>query len=710
MMQADFSILPALTQAMNVLGAIACVAAILWIVQRGDPVRIERNAAILAISLAGIWSVIAAAFGPASFAAELAESARNISWIYLLFRLFGNDGRDESVRLIRPVVFTLFAVELLQPFVLIVGFRLTLSAAVTALAHQLAAILHLLVTIGALVLLHNLYAGAATASRQLLRLSAVALAGVWLYDLNLHTVAYLTGDSPEILFAVRGLVTAIFAILLATGSSAAGVGLQFKPSRAVAFRSLSLLLIGGYFVLMIAITQSLAILGGDLGRITQVGFLVFAGVVAILWLPSTRLRGGLRVLLAKHLFRHRYDYRSEWLRFTQTIGRGGGTSESLFERAVQAVADITDSPKGLLLAPNEEAQLELVARWQWPDLDVPSPAADYQLAGAIEQSDYIFDLDEIRQSDGASELRMKGHEWVPQWLLDLKEAWAVVPLIHFERLVGVVVLARPPLARSLDWEDFDLLRAAGRQLASYLAEQSGQQALMEASRFDEFNRRIAFVMHDIKNLASQLSLLARNAEKHAENPDFRADMLITLRNSAEKLNTLLARLGRYGTGKIDGSREVDLLAIAKDLMKRFGTVHEVQLSRAENCLVRADPEALEQALQHLMQNAIDASSASMPIILDVSSDGLNGRIEIVDSGVGMTPEFIRSGLFKPFVSSKEGGFGIGAFEARELIRALGGRLNVESREGLGTRFIVCLPMAATVGALSNEDTPESEVA
>ncbi|MCP5396936.1 MAG: hypothetical protein H6918_09430 [Sphingomonadaceae bacterium] len=115
-----------------------------------------------------------------------------------------------------------------------------------------------------------------------------------------------------------------------------------------------------------------------------------------------------------------------------------------------------------------------------------------------------------------------------------------------DRLLGVVVLARPPVPRALDWEDFDLLKLVGRQLASYLAEQAGEQALMDASQFDEFNRRIAFVMHDIKNLASQLGLLARNAERHADKPEFRADMLVTLRNSADKLNMLLARLNRYG--------------------------------------------------------------------------------------------------------------------------------------------------------------------
>ena len=690
----------------NLAGAISCAIAAVWIARRGDRRRAERPAALLAVALTGLCAGLAAALSPSSLQAELAESARNVGLVYLLFRLFANDGRDESVRPIRPLVITLFLVELGQLPLILSTARLESAAEATTLGYQIAAVLHLLVTIGSLVLLHNLYGGAANASRQLLRWSVAALAGIWLYDLNLHTVAYLSAEPPELLMALRGLVMGAFALLLAMGSHSASAGLQFSPSRVVAFRSLSLLLIGGYFLAMVVITQSLALLGGDLGRVTQVGFLVIASAGAIAWLPSARARGWLRVMLAKHLFRHRYDYRSEWLRFTETLGRGGSSGESLHERAVRALADLTDSPAGLLLAPNEEAELELVARWQWPDLEVPSPAADYRFAGRLERSEFIFDIDALRsRKNDAGEVGE-----IPQWLCDSGSAWAVIPLIHFERLVGVVVLARPPLARALDWEDFDLLRAAGRQLASYLAEQAGQQALMEAARFDEFNRRIAFVMHDIKNLASQLTLLARNAEKHAENPEFRADMLVTLRNSADKLQTLLARLGRYGTGKVGGGRDVDLTAVVKHMARRFGTIHPVRITRKEPCLVKGDPEALEQALQHLVQNAIDASGPNDTVYLDVSSDGLNGRVEVVDSGVGMSPEFVRSGLFKPFISSKDGGFGIGAFEARELVRAMGGRLNVESRENLGTRFTLSLPLAVTAGLIARGEQLDSEVA
>lgn len=296
---------------------------------------------------------------------------------------------------------------------------------------------------------------------------------------------------------------------------------------------------------------------------------------------------------------------------------------------------------------------------------------------------------------------------VPAWLIEAEDAWALVPLIHFDRMVGAIVLARPRTARQLDWEDFDLLRVAGQQLASYLAEQAGQQALMDASRFDEFNRRMAFVMHDIKNLVSQLSLLAANAEKHADNPAFRADMLVTLRNSADKLGALLARLGRYGSGQVTDLAAIDLTALARAVTERFQPVHPVSLTRDAPVIVQGNREALEQALIHLVQNAIDASEPGYPVLIDVASDGLNGTIEVVDTGCGMSPEFVRTGLFKPFVSSKQGGFGIGAFEARELVRAMGGRVAVESREGLGTRFALTLPLTEAVRLLAEHVHPQS---
>jgi putative PEP-CTERM system histidine kinase len=678
-------------------GAVLSAGAMVWIWRYGERARPDRIGLLAAAAASAVWCALAAGLGSEHGAAEVAAMLRNLALIATIFCLFRADGRSASLKPVRPVIVALVLVQLLQAVVVLIGALAGDDGAVGRTAFEAGVLIDMLVAIGALMLLHNLYAGAASGLRPVLRWTGMALTGIFAYDLNLHTLAYLAGETPRLLGEMRGLVAGGMAVLFALGMNAAGARVQFSPSRAVTFRTLSLLLIGGYLVGMVLVTKSLALLGGDVARASQIVFLVIAVLAAAISLPSPRMRAWLRVTATKHLFQHRYDYRQEWLRFTRTIGHAGTGGASLEERVVKALADITESPAGLLLMPNEQAQLELTARWNWPMIAVPAVAGEFALSGLLEQHSLVLALDEARA--GIEHHGEAAH--VPDWLMQAQDAWALVPLIHFDRLVGVIVLARPRTPRQLDWEDFDLLRVAGQQLASYLAEQAGQQALMDASRFDEFNRRMAFVMHDIKNLVSQLSLLAANAEKHAENPAFRADMLVTLRNSADKLSALLARLGRYGTGQVAELAPIDLVALARSVAARFAGVHPVALTRDQPVEVMGNRDALEQALIHLVQNAIDASPPGEPVFLDVTAAGLSGTIEVVDAGKGMSPEFVRTGLFKPFVSSKPGGFGIGAFEARELVKAMGGRISVESREGLGTRFAVALPLAEAVRLLTH---------
>ena len=677
-----------------------------WLLAR----RKERGPAVvpnaIALALTAVWALAFAGLGTAHIATAALLSLTHLAWLWMLYRLFAPDERDKSVGPIRPVVLALAFVELMQLVLFagradhaglpvardtIVGFEVTFR---------------LLFCVGALVLVHNLYAGASAQAREALRWPAAALAVLWLYDLNLSTVAYLGQRLPVDLVVLRGLAILAMVALLAIGTLRHEGDLRFSPSRSFAFRSFSLLIIGGYLLVMVLVAQGLAYLGSDLAPLVQPGFVVLAGALALIVLPSRRLRGWLRVTLSKHLFQHRYDYRAEWLRFTDTMGRAGPAAAPLRERIVQAVADITDSPKGVLLTPREEGGMALDARWQWQEIEVPAEALSAPVLRFFEDSQFILDLDDLRRGliEGVP------GEAHPAWLMDEQAAWAMVPLLHYERLVGLVVLARPPAARRLDWEDFDLLRVVGRQLASYLAEQGSQDALGESQRFDEFNRRIAFVMHDIKNLASQLALLARNAEKHADNPAFRADMLLTLRNSAEKLQALLARLGRYGAHGGEAPEPVALDGMLARIAARYAAQHQVVVVEHVPCQVLADPDALEQALVHLVQNAIEASTEATPVLLDLRTEEPHAIVEIIDSGAGMSPEFIRTRLFKPFHSSKPGGFGIGAFEARELIRAMGGRLDVESREELGTRFRILLPLAGAAGVIRSIQSHNTEVA
>jgi putative PEP-CTERM system histidine kinase len=683
---------------MDLVAAFVAMLLVVWLIDRYRRRRGGTNQAdIVAVAVTAVWCLIGSASGAVSVLSTLGEVARNLAWLMVLLTLFARDHRDETVAPVRPVLAALALVEMFQIVLVILANRFGSFPAAVTMIGQLSDLFHLLMTTGALVLVHNLYVGAVAGQRGTVRWSCLALALIWGYDLNYYTIAYLGRAVPDELIALRALAQMIAVVMIGVAARS-GASLRLSPSRAVAFQSLMLLIIGIYLIVMVGAAQSVAWAGGNTSELVQLGFAFVTTVVIIALVPSARLRRSLNVVLAKHFFQHRYDYRAEWLRFARTIGRADANAQPLHARVVQAVADITDSARGLLLVPGEGGALVLAARWQWPTLDVPASAIDATTVAFLEHSGFIVDLDQVRAgTDHGGESAL-----VPPWMVAEEAIWVLVPLLHFERLVGLVVLGRPALVRELDWEDFDLLRVVGQQLASFLAEQGAHAALLEASRFDEFNRRIAFVMHDIKNLASQLALLARNAERHADNPEFRRDMLVTLRNAADKLNALIARLSRYGAGAVATSEPVDAAEVIGAVAKRCNAalgVAQVFAADVQPCRVLAARDTLDQVLSHLVQNALDATQGHLGVFLHSRVDGDHGVIEVVDSGSGMSADFVRNRLFKPFVSTKPGGFGIGAFEARELVLAMHGRLEVESREGLGSRFSIRLPLAPAAAAM-----------
>jgi signal transduction histidine kinase len=190
-----------------------------------------------------------------------------------------------------------------------------------------------------------------------------------------------------------------------------------------------------------------------------------------------------------------------------------------------------------------------------------------------------------------------------------------------------------------------------------------------------------------------LSLLARNAERHADNPDFRADMVATLQGSVGKMNELLARLAPHSPARVQRLGPEPLRPVLTSAIAARRGEHDVRLLGDTNLWAMFDAAALEQALGHLLQNAVEACSPALPVTVRVDSNGDAVSIAITDKGVGMDSDFVRNRLFQPFASSKSGGFGIGAFEARSLIDAMGGRLTVDSRPGAGTTFTILLPAA-----------------
>ena len=655
---------------------------ILWRLKIG--IRYPAQRLMLAgFALTACWAWLSA-IAPASNLPVFAETMRNLIWVGVLHSLSSDvDGeRQHGVRWVYAAVAAVLGLQLVANLLpIIIGVQAA-GTTVTATA----TILRITAAAGSLVIVHNLYGQAAPESRAAIGMAMLALVVTWGYDLNLYTLYYLDPSAARGLIDWRGAVIALTAPLFAVGAGQQD-GWRMRLSRAATFQSLSLLAICGYFAVMTILATALRGTGWDWSRAVLVVVLSAMTLAAMVLLPSAKARSWAKVKLAKHLFEHRYDYRSEWLRFAATVGRSGADAPPLGERLVKAFADIMDSPGGLLLVADEHAAISEGAHWNWEGRPFTPDATDGPRWREIEANPLILDIDALRQGadNGGSHLPL------PEWLAKDETAWAGVPLIHNERLVGLVLLAAPSYRRSLDWEDFDLLKTAGRQAASSLAEAHGQQALGQAQRFDEFNRRFAFILHDIKNLVSQLSLVARNAQRHADNPEFRADMVATLQSSVGKMNDLLARLAPQAGSRPLKPESQPLIPVIEAAIEAGNRGRDVRLRGNQSLWAVADAAALEQAVTHLLHNALDASAASHPVMIDLLADGAEVAITVSDTGQGMTAEFVRNQLFQPFASTKDGGFGVGAFEARTLVAAMGGRLLVQSRPGKGSRFTIRLP-------------------
>ncbi|HEX6409372.1 MAG TPA: XrtA/PEP-CTERM system histidine kinase PrsK [Sphingomicrobium sp.] len=662
-----------------------CAAAFLGLlIWRLSAIRNQDQRLLLAgFAVTACWAWLSAIL-PGDPIAAYAETARNLIWMGLIYSLSATSGeRQHGVRLVYAAVAAVLGFQLV-----VTSLRYVMP---TSTIEETATLLRITAAAGSLVLVHNLYGQASPASRSSIRLAMLALSLTWSYDLNLYTIAYLDNRLAPDLFEWRGAIIAATAPMFAMAANREG-GWRIRLSRAATFQSLSLLAICAYFAMMAILATALRGTSVEWSRGILVGLLAALTVAAMVLLPSAKARSWAKVKISKHLFEHRYDYRAEWLRFTNTVGVSGADAAQLGERVIKAFADILEAPGGLLLATDPAGAITTASSWNWSGKHPPAGELDRvrDFWSALESSGRIVELDALRNGWASSKDCVA---LPPQWMLEERRAWIGVPLIHGERLFGLILLAAPDYRRVLDWEDFDLLRTAGRQAASALAEAHGQEALSNAQRFEEFNRRFAFILHDIKNLVSQLSLLSRNAERHADNPEFRADMVATLRGSVGKMNELLARLSPQAQARSQRSEPQQLRRILSDAIAAKRRDHEVKLLGDANIWALVDAAALEQAIGHLIQNAVEASSPEAPITVRVAPAGREVRITIADHGTGMDGDFVRNRLFQPFASTKPDGFGIGSFEARSLVVAMGGRLVVDSTPGVGSEFSIFLPAA-----------------
>jgi putative PEP-CTERM system histidine kinase len=244
----------------------------------------------------------------------------------------------------------------------------------------------------------------------------------------------------------------------------------------------------------------------------------------------------------------------------------------------------------------------------------------------------------------------------------------------------------------MDWEINDLLKTAARQAAAHLAQAQAAEALTVARQFESFNRAAAFVVHDIKNLVAQLSLLLANAEKHKHKPAFQEDMLATIESSVARMNRMLIKLSDE-PGASDKST-VDLGVILNEVMQSksaYSLKPELHIE-AQGMRVKAEREKLVRVVGHLVQNAIEATPYTGKVSVTLARADAWAVLKVEDTGAGMDADFIRERLFRPFASTKGTGMGIGAYECKEYVQELNGTIQVASIPGRGTQFSVRLPL------------------
>jgi putative PEP-CTERM system histidine kinase len=534
------------------------------------------------------------------------------------------------------------------------------------------------IAVGNILLLENLYFNTPSDARWHINLLCVALGGLSLYDLVLYADATLFHRVSQALFAGRASAMALAVPLIAVGAARdRRWSIDLHVSRDVVFHTATLV-VSGLFLLGLAATGEIFRQGGaQWGYVAEVS-LIFAGVllVAVL-LTSGSARSRMRAIMVDNFFSHRYDYRREWMRCIDTL-TAPAAHTSLPVRAIRAVAEVVDGPAGVLFvrAP-EEVAFQWAGSWNMPAGTQPIPPG-HHLIGQFRGGDWIVELDKVPP--------------VAEWASELARTWLAVPLNHQGNLIGFVVLARSRAQFKLDREVFDLLRIIGREVASRVAEQLAAQVLSQTQQLREYSQRFAFVIHDIKNVSGQLSMLLTNAEVHADNPEFQRDMLATVRASVGKITRLLTRL--------QADHQERSHALIRPL-QRLETIVEAtgQIAGAVVELtddgggagVAIDPESFDAVVQHLLNNAIEASREVSPVRVVLRHEPLSVVVDIIDQGPGMTPEFIRDELFRPFSTTKGGGHGIGAYQARELLRAAGGDLLVLSRRPGGTTMRLLLP-------------------
>lgn len=454
-------------------------------------------------------------------------------------------------------------------------------------------------------------------------------------------------------------------------------------SRDIVLQSSLIFSAGIYLCLMAVAGFYMRYTGGDWSTLLQaifvvLGFALLAGLVL-----SDGMRRKAKVFIEKHFFENSFDYREKWLELTHRLRDIDVKRNQIHKDALSAWLHAIGYNRGALVRiKNQQKVLALINR---PDITQQEIRLLERYRNGTWPDNWIIDL---KQINGLSVYQSNANDGLVYTQL-------IIPIRDADGLWGFCLLdTDPKLQLKLNWELKDYLVAVTEQIISYLFLVEANNQLMENAQFAAFNRMSAFVVHDMKNISAQLGLLLKNAQKHKNNPDFIDDAFTTIAASKARMDKMLAQLTNKNRSE-DSITQFDVSELVTHIISTQcrERLPQPKLRSTVSARLTLDKERFSNVLFHLIDNAQYATAEDGQIWIDLSQTEEQLEIRIADTGCGMSKDFIAERLFKPFDTTKgNAGMGIGVFDAKSFIEQVGGVLQVFSEPGVGTTFVMQLPL------------------
>ena len=617
------------------------------------------------------------------------ETLRNTAWFLLLRSLIlkhqDNAHLDTFTKLDKTVAAIIGIIFILEVFS---DLRYQVQQ---GLGQDIRIFAHVIFSIIGLILVEQLYRNATLDLHWTIKFLCVGLGALFGVDFIVYSKSLLFAHIDFMLWDSRGFINALIVPLLVISVRRlqTNTSVNFKAPRKSLFHTTVLIVTGAYLVLMSLAGFYIRDYDGSWGGVAQIIFIFIAIMMLLLLLVSGKARSLTKVYFNQHFFNYRYDYRDIWIELSKTIAQIDSVND-LSAVIIKTLMELTETSGGALWLSDDQDDFYLAEEISLNLQSLQSIKSNNSLIRFMKNKQWMIDFVEFENSpDVYDEVDLS------PWLTKDQHISLIVPLFRQNKLVAFVVLAKAKLKRQLMWEDHDLLKTVGMQLTNALALSHTSEALFRSRQFEAYNQLSAFLVHDLKNLVAQVSLIVKNAEKHKHKPEFIDDSIETLENVVFKIDSILGQL-KKGCVQTNSITLLNLNAVIEDvILQQQGHKPSIHcIMTLDKCEVLGEKEKLTAILGHLVQNAQEATEEHGSVQLILSKEDQYAIVKIIDNGVGMDAKFVAERLFKPFDTTKgNAGMGVGVYEARDTILKYDGVCDVESNLGVGTTFTIKLPLA-----------------